>query len=521
MRQAAAAAWNPRPKLLAAVVGFAAFMEVLDTSIANVSLAHIGGSLSASQDEATWVLTSYLVANAIILPMTGWLANSIGRRRYYILSIILFTLASVLCGLAPSLPVLIAARILQGLAGGALQPVSQAILADAFPPEKRGASMAIYGMAIVCGPAIGPPLGGFITDSYSWHWIFLVNAPIGLLLAFAAMRLVHDSPAQLEAQRRRREEPFSVDYFGFALIAIGMGAMQVMFDKGQQEDWFDSSFIRGCLTVCVASLATLVWWELRHPHPIINLRLFRNRNFVAANVLIFGVGVVMFGAIVLLPQFAQSVLGYSAMDAGLVMSPGSLLLILLMPLGARLAAKLDPRLMVCLGFVSTGIAMIVSAHYMSASASQGQMVMLRCLQSFGMAFLMVPINVLAYVGLPPTEGGNAAALINLMRNIGSSVGISLAVTWLARGMQLHQSQLVDRVSVLDPAYQQTMAAMSGSFDTVSAQAVIAGQVAQQAALLSYADDFYFFGAVALLIAPLIWMSKRPPAGAAAPPPEAH
>ncbi len=507
------------PYYLAAIVGLAAFMEVLDTAIANVALSHIAGSLSAGQDEATWVLTSYLVANAIILPMTGWLSNVIGRRRYYIASMILFTLASVLCGMAPTLPLLIAARVLQGLAGGALQPVSQAILADAFPPEKRGMAMAVYGMAVICGPAIGPPLGGFITDNFSWHWIFLINAPVGAVLVAAALRLVHDSPAQLEAQRRRREEPFTVDYVGIALIVLGMASLQIMLDKGQQEDWLDSGFIRGCLLVTVSSLLTLVWWELRHAHPIVNLRLLKSSNFAVVNLLMLGLGISVFGVIVLMPQFTQTLLGYSAMDAGIVLSPAAIMLIVLMPMAAKLASRAEPRLLVSIGFAMSGIGLLITAHYTSLDMSMGQLILLRMAQMAGMALLMVPLNMLAYVGLPPTEGGNASALINLTRNIGGGIGISLAVTWLSRGTQVHQAHLVDRVSVLDPAYQQSMSALSG-LDTSAAHAVIAMNVQKQAALMSYIDDYRTFAVIALVVAPLIWFARRSARGAA-PPPEAH
>lgn len=518
VESAPTAAPTAAPYRIAAVVGFAAFMEVLDTAIANVSLSHIAGSLSASQEEATWVLTSYLVANAIILPMTGWLSNTIGRRRYYIASIILFTLSSVLCGLAPSLPMLIAARVLQGLSGGALQPVSQAILVDAFPPHKRGTGLAIYGMAVICAPAVGPPLGGFITDTYSWHWIFLINAPVGVVLTVAALRLIHDSPAQLEAQRQRHQEHFTVDYLGFALIVLAMGAAQVMLDKGQQEDWLASNFIRACLAVSLSALAMLIWWELRHPHPIVNLRLFRNRNFAAAAALSFGIGVSMFSAIVLMPQFSQTLLGFSAMDAGLVMSPGALLLIVLMPLSAQLAARADPRVLVSLGFALIGLGMLLTAHFTSLSMTQEHLMLLRISQTIGGLFLMMPITMLAYVGLPPAEGGSASALINVSRNMGSSIGISLAVAWLTRGAQLHQAHLVDRLSVLDPVYQQTLATLSGTMNDTAAQAMIAGMVQKQALVLSYIDDYHRFALIALFMAPLIWLARRAQGRPAALPP---
>jgi DHA2 family multidrug resistance protein len=504
------------PYMVAVICGLATFMEVLDTSIANVALPHIGGTLSASQDEATWVLTSYLVANAIILPMTGWLADAIGSTRYYIGSIVLFTVASVLCGMAPSLPMLILFRVIQGFAGGALQPVSQSIIADAFPPEKRGAAFGIFGAAIVCGPAIGPPLGGFLTDTYSWHWIFLINAPVGVILTVAALRVLRDSPAQLEAQRRRREEPFTVDYLGFGLIALAMGALQITLDKGEQEDWLDSSFIRSTVFIAVSSIVTLVWWELRHPHPVVNLRLFRNGNFTVSCIAMTGLGMSMLGAIVLMPQFMQTILGYSAMDAGVVLAPGALLLAILMPLGAWLGTKFDPRLMISIGFLLTAVTLALTGLYMSLDVSQAQLMLMRLIQMVGMCLLMVPVMALAYHGVAPTDGGNASAIMNLMRNLGSSIGVSLAVAWLARDSQVFHNQLVARISPLDPVYQETMAKLSTSMSVDTAHAMLAANVSVQGTVMSYTNGFFYFALITAAMVPLIWFTRRPPKNAATP-----
>lgn len=511
------AATQKAPYSLAAVVGAAAFMEVLDTSIANVSLGHIASSLSAGPEEATWVLTSYLIANAIVLPMTGWLSDTFGRKRYYIGSMVLFTLASVLCGIAQSLPMLIVARIIQGLAGGALQPVSQAILTDAFPGTRRSTALAIYGMAVITAPTIGPTIGGYITDQFSWHWIFLINAPVGVLLVGAAMRVIHDPPEQIEAQERRRSGKFRVDYLGMSLVILGMGAMQVMLDKGQQEDWLDSGMIRLCLFVTVAALSLLVWWELRHPHPIINLRLLANRNFGAANVMILGMGLALLSAVVMPPQFMQTLLGYSALDAGIVLSPGALLLTLLMPLSGRLSVKVDPRISVCAGFTLIAISMWMMASYINLDVSKSQLIWLRMTQIIGLVFLMVPINVLAYVDVPPGQSGNAAAIINMTRNIGNSIGISIVTTLLARNTQAYHAQLVDRVSPLDPAYQETMRQLTQSMGSESAaHASIANEIQRQAMTLSYTDDFRFLAAVVVVLALLPWLARRPQH--AAPPP---
>lgn len=520
----AAADTAPTPKanatyLIAFVCGMAAFMEVLDTSIANVALVHIAGSLAASRDEATWVLTSYLVANAIILPMTGWLSDTLGRKRYYLGSMALFTLASVACGLAPSLPVLIACRIVQGLAGGALQPVSQSILADSFPPERRGAALAVYGMAVIAGPAIGPTLGGWLTDNYSWHWIFLINAPFGILLITLAGGLVKDSPEQKAIQAERRKATFSIDYLGFALIALSMGALQIMLDKGQQEDWLHSELIQGLLLITVLSLIALVWRELRHDHPIVNLRLLANPNFAVANLMMVGIGIVMLGSTLLLPQLMQTLMGYSALSAGLVMSPAALITIVMMPIVGRMTNSFDARLLCSFGLLMISLAMTALAQ-IDLSMSQSQLTWLRVFQMSGIAFLFIPINNIAYVGVPRSETGSATAIINLMRNIGGGVGISLVTTYLARGAQAQQAQMVDRVSVLDPMYQSTMQALSSLGSESAAQAVIAGRVAQQAGLMAFIDDFYLLAILALAMLPFVWLT-RPPAPGTAPPPGAH
>jgi len=495
-------------------------MEVLDTSIANVSLVHIAGSLSASRDEATWVLTSYLVANAIILPMTGWLADTIGRKRYYLMSMALFTIASVLCGLAPNLATLIVFRVVQGLAGGALQPVSQSILADSFPPEKRGMALAVYGMAVVAGPAIGPTLGGFITDNYSWHWIFLINAPVGVLLIILAGAMLHDSPAQRVIQAKRRTDGFSVDYVGFALIAISMGALQIMLDKGQQEDWLSSGLIRALLFTTVTSLIALIWHELRHPHPIVNLRLLGNKNFAVANLMVTALGIVLLGSTLLLPQFMQTLLGYSALDAGVVLSPAAIVTVLTMPIVGRLSGRVDARILCSFGFITISCSMIALSQ-ISLDMSRASLTWLRIFQMAGIGFIFVPINGLAYAGLPPGETGSATAIINLMRNIGGGIGISLVTTYLARSTQVQQNHLIDRISVLDPVYQSSARTLSHALGSEqAAQATMSAQVMQQAGLLSFIGDFQLLAVLSISLVPLIWLTRRVRPDAA-PPPGVH
>ncbi len=323
--------WRPshNPWAVAMTVTMATFMEVLDTSIANVALPHIAGSLSAGQDESTWVLTSYLVSNAIILPISAWLSDRFGRKRFYMTCVLLFTISSLLCGLSTTLPMLIFFRVLQGAGGGGLGPSEQAILADTFPPEQRGMGFAMYGMAVVLAPAVGPTLGGWLTDNYSWHWIFFINVPIGLLSLFLSSRMVEDPPWIGDARERAKHSP--VDYMGLGLIAVGLGALQVVLDKGQREDWFSSHFIQIFTTVCVVSLVGFIVWEWREPHPVLNLRLLKNRNFAVSNVLMFTLGWVLYGSTVLIPQFLQTVLGYTAELAGKALSPGGLVVMALMP----------------------------------------------------------------------------------------------------------------------------------------------------------------------------------------------
>ena len=496
------------PYVIAVICGMAAFMEVLDMSIANVSLLHIAGSLSASREEATWVLTSYLVANAIILPMTGWLSDRIGRKRYYLGSLAIFTLASVACGLAPSLEMLILGRVVQGMAGGALQPVSQAILNEAFPPEKRGMAIAVYGLAVIVGPALGPPLGGFLTDQYSWHWIFLINAPVGVLLFMLGTRLLHDPPAQ-QARQRAAAERGGFDPWGFALIAISMGSLQLILDLGQQEDWLASNLIRTLVVVCVLSFTFMIRRELSHAHPIINLRLLANRNFAVGNLMIAAMYGTLMSATVMLPLLMQSMLGYSALGAGLVMSPAALVMAFMMPLVGRITGRVDERLLVSLGFFSLSLAMLAMGS-ISLNVSEDQLIWLRTAQLLGVGLLFVPISGLAYVGLPTTELGNASAIFNLSRNLGGGIGVSLMTTFLARQTQSHQVHLVDRISPLDPAYQETMAAMQSLGDPLTSQAVMAAEVTRQASFLAFMDNFQFLALAAIVLIPVIWIARRAP-----------
>jgi MFS transporter, DHA2 family, multidrug resistance protein len=511
-------AYNPpaiNPWVIALVVTMATFMEVLDTSIANVSLPHIAGGLSAGVDESTWILTSYLVSNAIILPMSGWFSNLMGRKRFYMLCVAIFTISSFLCGLAPNLGSLIFFRILQGLGGGGLQPSEQAILADTFTPAKRGMAFAIYGMAVVVAPAIGPTLGGFITDNYSWRWIFYINVPIGIISLLLTSRLISDPPKMAETRKRS----FSIDYIGLGLLALGLGALQVVLDKGQREDWFDSHFIVILTVVAVAALVAVLFWEWNHDHPIIDLRLFQDRSFATANGLMFALGFVLWGTTLLIPLFVQTLMGYPAEQAGLVLMPGGLLIIALLPLVGWMLARVDPRPMMIGGLCILATAMFYMAQF-DLQLGFGNVVFARLIQGGGMAFLWVPINTVAYSYLPREKNNAASGLINLARNVGASMGISYVTTMLDRRAQFHQQRLSSHLDPSNPLLQQmlqsTTAALkshSGSGALRQAYALLQVSVQRQALMLSYIDNFRILAIVSLCLIPFVFLVKRPRRGA--------
>lgn len=442
--RSAARSWSPAhsPWLIASVVALAAFMEMLDASIANVALPHMAGSLSSSNDEATWILTSYLVANAIILPLSGWISNTIGRKKYFLLSLVLFTVSSVLCGLAPSLSLMIIFRVLQGAGGGGLQPVAQAILADAFPENKRGQAFALYGITTVLAPIIGPTLGGWITDSYSWRWIFFINIPVGILALFMAQRLVEDPP-YLRLKSRKR---MKIDYIGIGLLAIGIAALQVVLDKGQEDDWFGSHFILILAIISVIALGILFVWEWFHEQPVIDVQLFKHFNFLTSNLMMFGFGVMMFGTLVMMPLYLQTLMGYTAESAGLVLSFGGLFLLMELPMVGRLLGKVQARRLVHVGWAAMAIGMWFSAHHMNLLISFYAGSWIRVLQVIGLPFLFVPLTTVVYVGLPQEKNNSIAALINFMRNIGMSFGTSIVTTILARRAQYHQQVLVSHLA---------------------------------------------------------------------------
>jgi len=504
------------PWVIALVVTMATFMEVLDTSVANVSLPHIAGNLSAGLDESTWVLTSYLVSNAVILPLSGWLSERIGRKRFYMSCVALFTASSLLCGFAPNLGTLVFFRVLQGAGGGGLQPSEQAILADTFPPAKRGMAFAVYGMAVVAAPALGPTLGGWITDSFTWRWIFFINVPVGILSLVLTSRLISDPPYL----KNKKRDGARIDYIGFGLIAVGLGFLQVVLDKGQREDWFETPYIRVFTFIFVTALILAVIWELHVEHPVVDLRLFKNRTFFMSNVMLFMVGFVIYSTTVLLPQYAQELMGYTAEQSGMLISPGGVTIMLLMPLIGFLVSHYDARKLIGFGFLTIGIATLNMMQF-NLGVDFRTMMWARVFQAGSLAFLFVPINTVAYATLPRDKNNAASGLINLARNIGGSVGISLVTTTLARRAQFHQSVLVAHLSPYDARFVNTVRAMgrhfafSGSGAVMATRQAYAGvgvMVARQATLLAYLDNFWLLGLSALALVPLTFLMKKPKPG---------
>ena len=496
-------------------VMLATFMEVLDTSVANVALPHIAGSLSATPEEATWVLTSYLVANAIILPMGAWFSMMFGRKRFYMICVGVFTVSSVLCGMASSLGMLILFRVLQGLGGGALQPVSQAILVESFPREKQGMAMAVYGMGVVVAPVIGPTLGGWITDNYSWGWIFFINLPVGILSLLLTASLVHDPPYLV---RKSLGKGFQVDYMGFGLLALGLGSLEIVLDKGQREDWLSSNFIVAFVILMAVCLIGVVVWELRQKQPVIDFHVLKERNFAVATLCMLVMGFVLYGSTALLPLFLQTMLGYTAMLSGMVLSPGGIVICMAMPAVGYLVRKYQARWLVIFG-VAVSAAGLMAMSRFTLQLDYATAVQSRIVQSFGLAFLFVPISTVAFTRIPRERMNYATGLFNLARNIGGSSGIAATTTMLARRAQFHQSVLVSHLTPYDPAYRDalgkaTMALQAGgssaSDAAARAQGLIYGTLLKQSGMLAFADAFWVMGCLFLVIIPLMFLIRKTP-----------
>jgi DHA2 family multidrug resistance protein len=505
------------PWLIAVTVTLATFMELLDTAIANVALPHIAGGLAVSYDESTWVLTSYLVANAVVLPLSAWLSRVFGRKRYYMACVVLFTLSSFLCGIAPSLGLLIFFRVLQGVGGGGLAPVEQAILVDTFPASKRAAAFALYSMAIVTAPVVGPPLGGWITDNWSWRWVFFINIPIGIVSLILTSRLVSDPPEfTREVEAARRGGKLKIDGLGILLIALGFACLEVVLDRGQIEDWFESGFIVVFFAIAIVALVVAIIWEWRHPDPVVEIRLLRDRNFALASVFYFLFGFALFGSTVLIPQMLQNLYGYTATDAGLVLGPGALVIVVLAPVVVSILPRVGVRPLIFTGYCIFAIAMWHFASF-DLGADYRHFALGRALQGLGIAPLFVPVSQVAYSFLPKNKNNKASSLTNLFRNQGASFGIAFVTTMLARRTQRHQSVLVAHVNNGDQHFRNMLHSFTNYFAVHGysaadaarhAQAKVGQLIEMQAAFQGSLDCFTALGWIVLIGAPLALLIRR-------------
>ncbi|HLK48850.1 MAG TPA: DHA2 family efflux MFS transporter permease subunit [Bryobacteraceae bacterium] len=501
---------NVNPWVIAVAVMFATFMEVLDTTVVNVSLPHIAGSLSASVDEAAWALTSYLVANAIILPMTGWLASFFGRKRVLLAAVFGFTSASFLCGLAPTLKFLVICRIIQGATGGALQPLSQAVMLEAFPPQDRGKAMAFWGLGIVVAPMLGPVLGGWLTDNYSWRWVFYINLPVGLMSVIMTRLFIFDPPYIRRASR-------SIDYWGIGLLALGIGALQVVLDKGQEEDWFESHWITVLAIIAGIAMIVFLVHELRTRDPVLHLRVFKQRTYAAGVFVMTMMGFVMYGSLLLLPIFLQTLLGYPALNAGIAMAPRGLGSFLTMPLVGTVLSRFDPRKVLAIGLIGSAWT-LYELSKLNLEAGYWDIFWPQFIQGACLAMLFVPLTTAAMDPIPKEEMGNATSLFNLMRNLGGSVGIASATTYLFRREQFHTNVLGGHVNAFNPRtnlYVQSIqsAMVARGLDSESAlrraYAAVWGMVQRQAAMISFVDTFRAMAIVFLLVLPVLLVMRRP------------
>jgi MFS transporter, DHA2 family, multidrug resistance protein len=522
------AAWRPRhnPWVVAFTVTMATFMEVLDTSIANIALPHIAGSFGASTNESTWVLTSYLVSNGIVLPVSAWLATRYGRKRYYMFCVALFAGSSFLCGLAPTLGMLVFFRVLQGIGGGGLQPSEQSILADTFAPEQRGMAFSIYAMAVVLAPAIGPTIGGWITDNFSWRWIFYINVPISIVSLLMSYRVVEDPPYLHE--EREKAKKGGVDYVGLGLVALGVGCLQMVMDKGQELDWFGSHLITAGVIVATVVLLIWIWWEWRNPHPIVELQLLRRRNFATAMLSMATLGLVLYGLTVLLPEFLQNLMGYTAAQAGECMALGGFLMMVTMPISGALTGKMDPRFLLAFGYGATALGLYYVAMHLTLGMDFGTAAMLRTYQVAGLAFIFIPSNVLCYAGIPRQKNNQVSSMMNFVRNIGGSIGIALVSTLVTRETQTRQNYLAGHMQNGNPIFRQMVAGMTATLRTQGlsageatrqAYARLGMMLEQQASALAFKDVIASLAIVVICLIPLAFVMQKPKPGAV--PPSAH
>ncbi len=506
-----AQAWRPHSSqwIIALSVMLATFMEVLDTTITTVSLPNIAGNLSATVDEATWVTTSYLISNAIVLPASGWFALYFGRKRFFLACVALFTLSSLLCGAAPSLGLLVLARVLQGAGGGALQPLSQAILLESFPVEKRGTAMAVFGLGVVVAPILGPTLGGWLTENYSWRWIFNINVPVGLLALWLVSRNVEDPPYV------RNRRPERIDGYGFAWLIVGLGALQVILDKGQQDDWFEAVWIRWFAAVSLAALVLFVARQLRTPHPIVNLEVFRDRNFAFGTAFIGVFGAIMYSSVTILPIFLQRLMGYTAELAGYATTPRGLGALIAMPLVVRLITRWDPRWMMVAGISIFALSMRMLS-VLNLEAGMWDVALPCFIQGFGMGLIFVPTMTMAMGTLPNRAIGNATGVYNLMRNLGGSIGISASITYLARNAQANQALMAGHMTPYDMAFQQRVGAIRNGLTPLvgapqaaeKAYGAMHGILLEQASLRAFTNCLAWLTLAILICIPLALLSRR-------------
>ena len=505
--------WRPshNPWLIAFSVMLGTFMEVLDTSIANVALPHIAGSLSATPEQATWVLTSYLVSNAIILPTAAWLGGAFGRKRLFLACILIFTAASAICGAAPRLDILVAARVLQGLGGGALQPIAQSVLLESFPPARRGVAMAAYGMGVVVAPILGPTLGGWVTEVYTWRWVFYINLPVGAL-AFLMVQAFVEDPPYIKGRR-----PGRIDFLGFALMAVGLATLQIMLDKGQEDDWFAAPWVRWAAAITAVSLTAFIARELTTEHPIVDLRILQNRNFAVGTVLITVLGIVLYSTIAMLPLFLQTLMGYSALKSGLTITPRGMGAFLTNLIVGSVIGFVDTRLLIAGGLTVLGLSGLMFSH-LNLDIAMPNVVWPNFLNGIGASLIFVSLTTTAMGRLKNEQLGNAAGIFNLMRNVGGSIGIAAVATFLARWTQVHQANLVTHLTPYDPAYQRWLATARSGLGTRVGQlaagpksiGLLHNVLGQQARLLAFMDIFRLVSILALLAIPLVLLFKKTP-----------
>jgi MFS transporter, DHA2 family, multidrug resistance protein len=496
------AAGDRNPWLIAVVVSIATFMEVLDTTIANVALRHIAGSLAADQDESTWILTSYLVSNAIVLPVSGWLANVLGRKRFYMGCVALFTLASLMCAMSTSLAMMLVARVIQGIGGGGMAPAEQSMFADTFPPEKRAQAFALYGLTVVSAPAVGPVLGGWLTDNLSWHWVFLINLPVGMLSLFLVQWLVVEPKILQDERKARLAKGLNIDVIGLALVIIGFGALQIFLDRYEQDDGFGSNFIISLAAIAGTCLVTLIIWELIHPNPVMNIRLLGYRGFAISCGLMFLVGFLLISTTQLLPQMSQSLMGYDATTAGMTLAVGGIATLLLMPTAGIITGRIiQPKWLLLMAVVGMGSALIY-ADRLDLDVSFWTISITRITQVVWLPFLFIPLSAVSYIGMPPNKNNEASAIFNLMRNLGGSVGVSFVTTLLVERTQFHHARLAEHIT----AYN--------GYGWGVPLAPVDAMVQAQAAVMSYLDIFWLLGIVALVVSPIVLLLPKVPKGAA-------